>query len=189
MSPSSVRPMQATEAVYSGNPYFSGVNAWADGPDIEKAKALLAEAGIEGSDVRFRRPAASSRPRSRRRRCCSSSSRRAGITMNIQNYESGEWITRLFAKEYNATISYWSATLDPAHFYYPGLLSTSGWNITGYGTPEMDAALNAFAQGTGFRGAQGGVRGADHALPGRGADDPDRQSAAAVLGARERLSA
>jgi ABC-type transport system substrate-binding protein len=70
--------------------------------------------------------------------------------MEIQNYESGEWITRLFTKEYTATVSYWSATLDPAHFLYPGLLSTSPWNITGYGTPEMDAALDAFAMETDF---------------------------------------
>jgi ABC-type transport system substrate-binding protein len=51
----------------------------------------------------------------------------------------------LLTKEYSATVSYWSATIDPAHFYYPGLLSTSGWNITGYGTPEMDGALDDFA--------------------------------------------
>ena len=57
-----------------------------------------------------------------------------------------EWIQRLLQKQYTATISYWSATLDPAHFYYTNLLSTSGWNSSGYGTPEMDKALTTFAQ-------------------------------------------
>ena len=39
-------------------------------------------------------------------------------------------------------------TIDPAHFYYPSLLSSSGWNFTGYQSPEMDTALDAFAQET-----------------------------------------
>lgn len=134
----------ATEAVYSGNPYFSGANIWAEGPDYEKAQNLLAEAGAEGLTFDFDgQPQVPTQIRSAQ--ILQQQLARAGITMNIQNYESGEWIQRLLTKEYNATISYWSATLDPAHFYYPGLLSTSGWNITGYGTEEMDAALNAFA--------------------------------------------
>jgi peptide/nickel transport system substrate-binding protein len=136
---------QATEAVYSGNPYYSNVNVWADGPDYDQAKALLAEAGAEGLTFDFDgQPQVPTQVKAAQ--VLQQQLARADITMNIQNYESGEWIQRLFAKEYAATISYWSATLDPAHFYYPGLLSTSGWNITGYGSPEMDAALNAFAQ-------------------------------------------
>lgn len=137
---------QATEAVYSGNPYYTGLNPWADGPNADTAKALLAEAGLaDGFTFDFDgQPQVPTQIKAAQ--VLKQQLSAGGIEMNIQNYESGEWITRLFAKEYNATISYWSATLDPAHFYYPGLLSTSGWNITGYGTPEMDALLNAFAQ-------------------------------------------
>lgn len=138
---------QATEAVYSGNPYYSGINAWANGPDYDKAKALLAEAGMEGLEFQFDgQPQVPTQMKSAQ--VLQQQLQRAGIKMNIQNYESGEWISRLFAKEYQATISYWSATLDPVHFYLTNLLSTSGWNSTGYGTPEMDAALMAFAQET-----------------------------------------
>ena len=135
----------ATEAIYSGNPYYTGLDALAGGPDIEKAKALLAEAGQEGLTFDFDgQPQVPTQMKSAQ--VLQQQLKAAGITMNIQNYESGEWIGRLFSKEYQATISYWSATLDPAHFYVPGLRSTSGWNITGYGTPEMDALLDAFAQ-------------------------------------------
>jgi len=134
----------ATEAVSEGNPYFSGVDLYADGPDYERAQALLREAGAEGLTFAFDgQPQVPTQVKSAQ--VLQQQLARAGITMEIQNYESGEWIKRLLQKEYNATISYWSATLDPAHFYYPGLLSTSGWNISGYGTPEMDQALNAFA--------------------------------------------
>jgi peptide/nickel transport system substrate-binding protein len=135
----------ATEAVYDGNPYFSGVNPYADGPDYDRAKALLAEAGAENLTFTFDgQPQVPTQVKAAQ--VLQQQLGRAGITMEIQNYESGEWIKRLLSKEYTATISYWSATLDPVHFYYPGLLSTSGWNISGYGTPEMDAALDAFAK-------------------------------------------
>jgi peptide/nickel transport system substrate-binding protein len=138
---------EATEAVYSGNPYYTGINAYADGPDYDKAKALLAEAGMEGLEFQFDgQPQVPTQMKTAQ--VLQQQFQRAGINMTIQNYESGEWITRLFAKEYEATVSYWSATLDPVHFYLTNLLSTSGWNSTGYGTPEMDAALQAFAQET-----------------------------------------
>jgi peptide/nickel transport system substrate-binding protein len=138
---------QATEAIYSGNPYYSGLNPWADGPDYDKAKALLAEAGVEGLKFDFDgQPQVPTQIKAAQ--VLQQQLKQAGIEMNIQNYESGEWITRLFAKDYFATISYWSATLDPAHFYYTNVLSTSGWNSTGYGTPEMDALLTAFVQET-----------------------------------------
>jgi peptide/nickel transport system substrate-binding protein len=138
---------EATEAVYSGNPYYTGINAYADGPDYDKAKALLTEAGMDGLEFQFDgQPQVPTQIKTAQ--VLQQQFQRAGINMTIQNYESGEWITRLFAKEYQATVSYWSATLDPAHFYLTNLLSTSGWNSTGYGTPEMDAALQAFAQET-----------------------------------------
>jgi peptide/nickel transport system substrate-binding protein len=138
---------EATEAIYSGNPLYTGLNPWADGPDPEKAKALLAEAGIE--NLSFQLDGQPQVPTQIKAiQVLQQQLKSAGIETTIQNYDSSEWIGRLFGKQYDATISYWSATLDPVHFYYPGLLSTSGWNVTGYGTPEMDAALNTFAQAT-----------------------------------------
>jgi peptide/nickel transport system substrate-binding protein len=138
---------EATEAIYSGNPLYTGINPWSGGPDPEKAKALLAEAGIDKLEFQLDgQPQVPTQLKTLQ--VLQQQLKSAGIETTIQNYDSGEWVTRLFAKEYSATVSYWSATLDPVHFYYPGLLSTSGWNVTGYGTPEMDEALNTFAQAT-----------------------------------------
>lgn len=140
---------EATEAVYSGNPYYSGINAYADGPDYDKAKALLAEAGVENLEFQFDgQPQVPTQVKAGQ--ILQQQFEKAGIKMTIQNYESSEWITRLIGKEYESTFSYWSATLDPVHFYGPNLLSTSGWNSSGYGTPEMDAAIDAFSTATDF---------------------------------------
>jgi peptide/nickel transport system substrate-binding protein len=137
----------ATEPIYSGNPYFSGVNVWADGPDYDKAKALLAEAGREGLKfVLDGQPQVPTQVKTAQ--VLQQQLAQAGIEMEIQNVDSATWFDRFATKVYDATISYWSATIDPAHFFYPLLLSTSGWGFTGYASAEMDAALNAFAQET-----------------------------------------
>jgi len=140
---------EATEAVYSGNPYYSGINAYADGPNYDKAKELLAQAGIDSLEFQFDgQPQVPTQVKTAQ--VLQQQLQQAGIKMNIQNYESGEWISRLLAKEYEATVSYWSATLDPAHFYLTNLLSTSGWNSSGYGSETTDAAIMKFAQATDF---------------------------------------
>jgi len=133
----------ATEAINPNNPLYSGVNAWEGGPDYDKAKSLLAEAGMENLTFSFDgQPQVPTQVKTAQ--VLQQQLKNAGITMNIQNYESGEWITRLIGKDYESTISYWSVTLDPAQFYRTGLHSQSPWNSSGYGTPEMDAALDAF---------------------------------------------
>ena len=137
----------ATEAVFDGNPYYTGVNLYEGGPDPERARALLAEAGVEGLRFVFDgQPQVPTQVKTAQ--VLQQQLRAAGIEMEIQNFESAEWFTRLAGKEYEATVSYWSATLDPVHFYLPGLLSDSGWNISGYASAGMDEALMAFATET-----------------------------------------
>jgi peptide/nickel transport system substrate-binding protein len=135
----------ATEAIYEGNPYFSGVNIRADGPDYDKAKELLKEAGAEGLKFSFDgQPQVPTQVKAAQ--VLQQQLQKAGIQMDIQNYDSATWIQRLIQKQYSATISYLSTTLDPIHQLYPDLYSTSPWNVTGYGTPKMDQLLDAFAQ-------------------------------------------
>ncbi|MEA2593866.1 MAG: hypothetical protein QOF01_335, partial [Thermomicrobiales bacterium] len=64
----------------------------------------------------------------------------------IQNVDSATWFDRFATKVYDATISYWSATIDPAQFIVPLLTSTSPWDFTGYASTDMDALIDTFAQ-------------------------------------------
>jgi peptide/nickel transport system substrate-binding protein len=125
------------------SPFYSGLNAWADGPDYERARQLLVEAGQEGLTFDF-----DGQPQVATQlviaQVIQQQLSQAGITMNIQNFESGDWITRLNAKEYVATVTYYSVTIDPAQFYNRKLRSDSAGNTAGYASPEMDELLDAW---------------------------------------------
>jgi peptide/nickel transport system substrate-binding protein len=139
--------LTATEAIYDGNPYYSGLNPWANGVDVDGAKALLEEAGV--TELKFVFDGQPQVPTQvRTAQVLQQQFAAAGIEMEIQNVDSATWFDRFASHTYDLTVSYWSATIDPAHFYYPLLFSTSGWNFAGYQSPEMDAALGAFAQAT-----------------------------------------
>jgi peptide/nickel transport system substrate-binding protein len=137
--------VEATEAIYEGNPLHSGIDVWAGGPDYDKARTLLKEAGAEGLKFTYDgQPQVPTQVKAAQ--VLQQQFKQAGVDMTIQNVDSATWFQRWFGKEYEATISYWSATLDPVHFYYPMMYSTSPWNATGFAAPEMDAALDAFAK-------------------------------------------
>jgi peptide/nickel transport system substrate-binding protein len=137
---------QATPAVEVASqlsPFFSGQNPWANGPDYDKAKQLLAEAGVEGLTFNFDgQPQVATQLKTAQ--VIQQQLSQAGITMDIQNYESGEWITRLNTLEYEATSTYYSVTIDPVQFYNRKLRSDSKGNNTGYKSAEMDQLLDAW---------------------------------------------
>ena len=135
----------ATEPIYSGNPLFSGVNVWEGGPDYDKAKALLEEAGVPG--LKFILDGQPQVPTQvKTAQVLQQQFAKAGIEMEIQNVDSATWFDRFATKVYDATISYWSATIDPAQFIVPLLTSTSPWAFTGYASADMDALITTFAQ-------------------------------------------
>ena len=136
--------LTATEAVYDGNPYFSALNPWSAGPNVDQAKSLLEQAGV--TELKFVFDGQPQVPTQvRTAQVLQQQLAAAGIEMEIQNVDSATWFNRFATHTYDATVSYWSATIDPAHFYYPSLLSSSGWNFSGFSSPDVDAALEAFA--------------------------------------------
>ena len=70
---------------------------------------------------------------------------KGGIEMRIQNYEPAQWFEQLATKKYDLTSTYWSATLDPAHLYFPVGYSKSPWNFPANQSAKIDAALEKFA--------------------------------------------
>ena len=136
----------SAEPVSPSNPWYSGVNVYEGGPDIDKARALLAQAGYEnGLTVNFAaQPQVPTQPLVGQ--LLEQQLAPAGITVNVESFESARWFEELFTLNYEITSTYWSATADPGeHCLYPLSHSKSPWNFAAFDdSPEMDTALEEF---------------------------------------------
>ena len=136
----------SAEPVSPSNPWYSGINIYEGGPDIDKAKALLAQAGYEdGMTFKFAaQPQVPTQPLVGQ--LLEQQLAPAGITVEVESFESARWFEELITLNYEMTSTYWSATADPGeHCLYPLSHSTSPWNFAAFDdSPELDSALDAF---------------------------------------------
>jgi peptide/nickel transport system substrate-binding protein len=133
----------ATEAVSEPSPWYSGVDPYEGGPDLDKARALLKEAGAEDLRVVFAaQPQVATQLRTGQ--VLQSQLKKIGIQLQIQSYEPAQYFEVLLGKKYDITTSYFSATLDPAHLYWPVLSSGAAFNFPGYSSKKADEALKRF---------------------------------------------
>jgi peptide/nickel transport system substrate-binding protein len=134
----------ATEAVSPPNPFYSGVDPYKSGPDPEKAKALLKAAGVSNLQLVYAgTPGIPTQVRMGE--VLKSQLAKAGIGMSIKNYTSAAWFNQIATKNYDLTITYWSATLDPVHMYQGMVQSGSSFNFSFINSKKIDAALHKFA--------------------------------------------
>jgi peptide/nickel transport system substrate-binding protein len=134
----------ATEATAKPSPWYTGVNAYEGGPDLDKARALLREAGISGRlQVNFAgQPQVASQIREAQ--VIQSQLKEIGIDLNIQRFEPAQWFEQLATQKYDMTTTYFSATFDPAFFY--GIVTRTGgsFNFPGYASKETDEVIDRF---------------------------------------------
>ena len=126
------------EEVPSGSPWFGGTNPYVGGPDVEKAKQILADAGITtpltinylglpqypellktGEVVREQLKA-------------------IGIDLAIEPVDVSVWFERFVTGDYEMTSAYQERTIDPDNFYALVLRSGGSINTTGYANPAFD---------------------------------------------------
>ena len=136
----------SAEPVSPSNPWYSGSNVFDDGPDIERAKALLAQAGYEdGLTIRYAaQPQVPTQPLVGQ--LLEQQLAPAGFRVEVESFESARWFEELFTLNYEITGTYWSATADPGeHCLYPLSHSASPWNFSAFrDAPELDTALDEF---------------------------------------------
>jgi peptide/nickel transport system substrate-binding protein len=135
----------ATEATAKPSPWYTGINPYKGGPNIDKSKALLRQAGITGTlDVTFvAQPQVPTQLRTAQ--VLQSQLKKVGINLNIQSYAPAQWFEQLATKKYDITSTYFSASLDPAHLYLPVLHSGAGFNFPAYSNKQTDQLLDRFA--------------------------------------------
>jgi peptide/nickel transport system substrate-binding protein len=133
----------ATEAISDLSPLYTGIDPYAGGPDLARARALVEEAGATGAKVVFAgQPQVATAFRTGQ--LMQEQLRQIGLDVEIVSYEPAQWFGALFTGDFDFTITFWSATIDPEHFYYPMLHSTSPWNFAQFASERVDAALDEF---------------------------------------------
>jgi peptide/nickel transport system substrate-binding protein len=135
--------VEATEPVAKENPFYSGANPYEGGPDLDKAKSLMRQAGVNGVDVEFLSqqevPVYTAIGQ-----ILQSQLAKIGIRLHITKLSAAEWFSQFSKLKYGLGVTYESTSLDPAQSYYLDAYSKSPFNWTGYKSASVDAALQKF---------------------------------------------
>lgn len=127
-----------SEEVPSGSPWFGGSDPYKDGPDIDKAKALMAEAGLaDGITVNYlglpQYPELLKTGEVMRDQL-----KNIGITMEIEPVDVSIWFDAFVNGTYEITSAYQERTIDPDNFWALVLRTGGVINTTGYSNPAFD---------------------------------------------------
>jgi peptide/nickel transport system substrate-binding protein len=135
--------VEATEPVSPPNPFYSGANPYKGGPDLDKAKSLMRQAGVSNVDVDFLSqqevPVYTAIGQ-----ILQSQLAKIGINLHIQKLAASEWFTQFSSLKYGMGVTYESTSLDPAQSYYLDAYSKSLFNWTGYKSAKIDQVLQKF---------------------------------------------
>jgi len=127
----------ADEIVSRPNPWYSGANPFKKGPDLDKAKALMRQAGV--GDITVPMMIKSSIPvYSQIAQVVQSQLKEIGINVTIEALGSAQYIAQLQAHTPALTLSYFSASNDPGITY---LLLTSNGTAFDSSGPMSDKLL------------------------------------------------
>lgn len=128
--------------VPSGSQFFTGEAPYAGGPDLDLAKEKLAEAGYaDGLTVTCL--ALPQYPELLNTGVILRDQLKAiGITVEIEQLQLTEWLTRFSTGDYDLTPTYWASTVDPDDFYSTQLRTGAAGNYGSYSNPSLDALID-----------------------------------------------
>ena len=129
--------------VPSGSVWFGGEDPYANGPDIEKAKAKLAEAGIT-TPFTIKYLGLPQYPELLKTgEVVRDNLKAIGITMEIEQVEVSVWFDRYVKGDYEITSAYHEGTIDPDYFYALVIRSDASLNAAFYKNADLDAMIDA----------------------------------------------
>src|SRR3954451_6740851 len=134
--------------VPSGSPWFDGGDVYAGGPDIDKAKQLLADAGITDT-LKVSYLGLPQYPELLKTgEVVREQLKAIGIDMEIEQVDVSVWFDRFSSGDYQITSAYQERTIDPDNFYSLVLKSGGSINTTGYANPQADDLITQAARET-----------------------------------------
>ena len=133
----------ATEAFPSGSGWHTGIDPYAAGPDLEKAKQLLTESGFNTA-TKIELLSLPQYPELQRTaEIVKDSLAKIGLDVTLSQLEVTIWLDKFINKDYQITTAYQQGILDPDDFYYLTLHGGEPRNFTGYANADVDKALEA----------------------------------------------
>ena len=133
------------QEVPTGSPWFDGQDPYSAGPDIAKAKELLAKAGY-ASGLSIEYLGLPQYPELLKTgQVVRDQLKAVGIDMRIKQVDVAVWFDAFSKGEYQITSAYQERTIDPDNFYSLVIRSGGSINTTGYANPAVDAMIDAAA--------------------------------------------
>ena len=131
-----------TQEIPSGSPWFDGQDPYATGPDLAKAKALMAQAGLaNGLTIEYlglpQYPELLKTGQVVRDQL-----KAIGIDLRIKQVDVAVWFDAYSKGNYQITSAYQERTIDPDNFYSLVIRSGGSINTTGYSNPELDDLID-----------------------------------------------
>ncbi len=134
----------SSEALSPDNPMYSAQDPFKGAPNPQKAKDLLASAGVQLPIKAIFAAQPQVPTQVQVGQLIQQQLKPVGFDVQVQSFESAQWFEQLATKKYDFTSTYWSATLDPEHCVYPLGYSKSPWNFAGFKDDKLDVALDKF---------------------------------------------
>ena len=111
--------------------------------DLDRATALLEEAGVDPASVDMEIMVSSDYPETvQAAQIISSQLSDIGITSEIKTLDFGAWLDEQGQGNYDMLMMGWLGNIDPDDFYYSQHHSEGTNNYQGYANPELDALLD-----------------------------------------------
>ena len=131
------------------------VSAWAFDyapydQDLERARALLAEAGVEGGFEMTIMPTTEYEESIRAAQVIQAQLAPLGISVTLDTREWADWLDTQGQGNYDTFVCSWNVLLDPDDFYYAQHKTGEVFNFTGYSNPAVDELLEAGRVAEGF---------------------------------------
>lgn len=122
------------------------VSAWAFDyapydQDLEQARALLAEAGVEGGFEMTIMPTTEYEESIRAAQVIQAQLVPLGISVTLDTREWADWLDTQGQGNYDTFVCSWNVLLDPDDFYYAQHKTGEVFNFTGYSNPTVDELL------------------------------------------------
>src|SRR6185437_12579975 len=130
-----------SEEVPTGSKWYDGQDPYQAGPDLDKAKSLMQQAGHAGGLTVEYLGLPQYPELLKTGEVVREQLKEIGITMNIKQVDVSVWFDRFSKGTYQITSAYQERSIDPDNFYSLVLKSGAPINATGYSNPKLDTLI------------------------------------------------